>query len=354
MKRVLSNIVTKFQRDAVYDEHSTENIYMTNKFQDNESYKSSGYELIEFNDKENRQHRFLYKAPTKESDQFAMVFGGTDLDLNDKRYKNLFDKVASSGKNNQNIGIIVPIYPGYHQDKGKPSEKVIMNSADKIYEYITNKNERNSSDQLKGVEVKGSNLTITGYSLGGPIAASVAAKNIEVKNLVLISPPSSIKDVSIDVLSEDKPRLIRKLINIAAALFNEKYDIIESLKKLKTRDIQITHIVSANEDFNNIKGLDGKTHTERIKESLSGSVNYSISIIDDSQKRANAHANIINNSTALYDLKNAVRSNANINVVSNETQASQSQQKLTLRPISTPKLNIGAHRAYRDSGKSIS
>jgi alpha/beta superfamily hydrolase len=78
--------------------------------------------------------------------------------------------------------VILPDYKGYGKNKGKySSEAQFLNDAQSVYDYAL---QLYSSEQV----------VVIGYSLGSSAAAYVASKN-EAKQLILISPFYSVKDL---------------------------------------------------------------------------------------------------------------------------------------------------------------
>lgn len=245
----MKSLATYFQRSQIYERDELNSRPLTDA--DKQSLKNQyGLEYQEFKE-DGKLHRFLIRPAQQEASGYTMFLGGSDLNLLQDNYTALFSH------NKGDHGLIIPIYPGFHEEKlSNATEQNITNSVEKIYHH------------LKTHNIIGSNsLNLVGYSLGCPIAAKLASENKELKNITLVSPPSSVREVSIDTLSRLTNGFLDGLLRLCKKLLGEKYDTISYLKNCSSEQKQNTKIlIHKEEDFYAKKGIDGKTNIDRITE----------------------------------------------------------------------------------------
>ncbi|MEY3197385.1 MAG: hypothetical protein RLZZ59_756 [Pseudomonadota bacterium] len=276
--KLMKRIVTHFQKKEIYDPNDQE-INM------NELRNSCPeIQLLSFSDENGMKHRFLYKPPKDKDSPSIIHFGGTNLDYNDYSYRYLIGTLAK----NKDMGIVIPIYPGYHDKTTKPSERKLNSSCTKIYDAVTDftktqefKNEKNESIKLSGIVKK--NITLVGYSLGAPLAAKVAEHSQNKgQKLILVSPPASIRDFSAQ-LAKSMGRIGSFLAKMSY-LFGEEYNTLENLKKIP-ESASVSLISSDRDQFKTTKYEGNLSHIERLSNTLKeiSNTNTVISLDDTKQ-----------------------------------------------------------------------
>lgn len=114
--------------------------------------------------------------------------------------------------------------------RGKVRQSSIYSDAEKIYKYVVNH-----------YHVKNSNILLHGYSLGGPVAAHVAAtfsnKDNKFCGLILQSSMKNTLNAAYTVLTrQDRGLCMRILGSAAGYLFADSFDCEKELKKLYQKD----------------------------------------------------------------------------------------------------------------------
>lgn len=217
-------------------------------------------ELKTFEDDNGVEHRYLISKDAIEKGSCTFFCGGSDLNFAKTNYIDFMKKQKDMG-----VGLIIPIYPGFHEDKGSKKQKnateeSINASVAAIYKHVT---------EEEKIEPKKMNMV--GYSLGGPISAKLVRDNKELDNLTMISPPSSVEQASMDGLNPKSAKLKAWILDKVRGLLGEKYDTVGYLSDISSqadRNLKVTVIMDVQEEFATKRGKDGKTHFERIEGAL--------------------------------------------------------------------------------------
>ena len=170
----MKGVVTNRQRKDVYSiSEEPINMYRLN------NVNNLDLELKTFTDDKGVEHRYLISKDAAEKGSCTFFCGGSDLNMGKANYIDFIKNQKDKG-----FGLIVPIYPGFHEGHGSKKQKNateenINASVAAIYEHVK---------QEEGIDPK--KINMVGYSLGGPIAAKLVAENKELNNLTMVSPPS--------------------------------------------------------------------------------------------------------------------------------------------------------------------
>ncbi len=196
-----------------------ENIYFTNFNIDNELY---GYE---------------YKAKVvignaSLSGKYVIFYSGSGLS-NAIQINNILDFYISRGAT-----VIGVDYNGFGMgddqiSRGKIRQASIYSDAEKIYNYV-----------VKHYQVKSSDILLHGYSLGGPVAAHVAAsvsgKENKLCGLILQSSMKNTAHAAYEISkSVCNSSLVRILGSVRGYLFADSFDCEKELKRLYKKDPDI-------------------------------------------------------------------------------------------------------------------
>ncbi len=251
----MKGVVTNRQRKDVYSiSEEPINMYRLN------NVNNLDLELKTFTDDKGVEHRYLISKDAAEKGSCTFFCGGSDLNMGKANYIDFIKNQKDKG-----FGLIVPIYPGFHEGHGSKKQKNateenINASVAAIYEHVK---------QEEGIDPK--KINMVGYSLGGPIAAKLVAENKELNNLTMVSPPSSVEQASIDELNPKSNKLKAWVLDKVKGLLGEKYDTVGYLGDISSqtdRNVKTTVIMDTEEEFATKKGKDGKTHFERIEEAV--------------------------------------------------------------------------------------
>ena len=155
--------------------------------------------------------------------------------------------------NNTSHAILAPEYKGFHHTNKniRPSDKDYIESVEKSYLYLKEKN------------IKDEDISILGHSMGGYVASKFVEKHPKISNLILISPIDSLNYESEFVKKGTKKRSILnkyteffiKNFKACRKPFQKMFNIESPLKNITTN----THIIYAKNDRlvnkNNIEQL---------------------------------------------------------------------------------------------------
>lgn len=259
-------IITKLQKSYIYETN--------NKPINMDEIKSIIPEMkyVSFKDEKGKEHRFLYKPPKDKENKTNIFLGGTELNLNNSSYQKFLKNLNDQNKDN---GLIIPIYPGYHEKGHSPSEGKLKDSCEKIYQALTNPNQKtlfsiDGNQQQLIPSLPEQSLNIIGYSLGGTLAAHLASKANNANKLVLLATPASIRDVSVESAKENGG--IQAFIAKYPYLFGEKYNTLESLRGISP-NTKIDLISTTNDSFSQGNNSHFNRIENVVKERKSGTYN---------------------------------------------------------------------------------
>lgn len=162
--------------------------------------------------------------------KYVIFYSGSGLS-NVEQVRGVLDFYTSKGAT-----VIGVDYSGFGQSGkelsgGKIRQKSIYSDAERIYKYV-----------VEHYGVNASNILLHGYSLGGPVAAHVAANVSSSDNrlygLVLQSSMKNTANAAYGSL-EDKSGAVRVLGSIGGFLFADQFDCEKELKKLFKKDPNI-------------------------------------------------------------------------------------------------------------------
>lgn len=185
--------------------------------------------------KSGRSHIYAWDINPDNSPNYVIFLHG--MAQNVSNYQNLYEKIAA-----KNIGIFSIEYRGYgHNKKAWLSEDGMKKDIKKAFKYLI---------RQKGIRPQ--DITVIGHSMGGALAADFAAKNPELKSLILICPITNLNNIG-EKFSTNKHLGIgipKRLLDITkvSRIFNWmnslRFNSINKIKKTKTP----TYIIQSKND----------------------------------------------------------------------------------------------------------
>lgn len=186
---------------------------------------------------DNELHGYEYKAKVVTGDaclsgKYVIFYSGSDLS-NAIQINDILDFYISRGAT-----VIGVDYNGFGMgddqiSRGKIRQASIYSDAEKIYNYV-----------VKHYQVKSSDILLHGYSLGGPVAAHVAAsvsgKENKLCGLILQSSMKNTAHAAYEISkSVCNSLLVRILGSVGGYLFADSFDCEKELKRLYKKDPDI-------------------------------------------------------------------------------------------------------------------
>lgn len=165
------------------------------------------------------------------SEQYIIFYHGLgqNISSNQEMYKRILDK---------GYAVLAPEYGSFGRSNGKMTAKTIAKNTQAAIEYL-NKN-----------GIPNENIGVIGFSMGSFPAIETAAKNKNLKFLMLISPFNSIRN-EIELLAKGStvrlPKLLRLGIEKFPFLLKHLDNVFKTNKKMKKIDAPIYLIHSSND-----------------------------------------------------------------------------------------------------------
>lgn len=119
-------------------------------------------------------HGWFCKKQIQGKQKTIIYFGGNGDEVS---------SLVQEANHNLEWAILLINYPGYGNSDGQPSETIFFDSALKIYDYATSRN-----------DIDKNNIVIMGRSIGTGVATFLASKKNQ-KGVILISPFASMNNV---------------------------------------------------------------------------------------------------------------------------------------------------------------
>lgn len=176
------------------------------------------------------------------SEKYILFLHG--MAQNVSNYQHLYEMITG-----KNMSVFAVEYRGYGiNGVAKISEDKLCKDVENAYNYLVNEK-----------RIKPENITVIGHSMGGTLAAHLAAKHPDLKALVLICPIVQMVDLGPKFVFHKRlglgiPPFVKKLSDNFKPLmwfYNHRFNSIKKIKKINT---QIYYIQSIDDSVTTIKG----------------------------------------------------------------------------------------------------
>ena len=166
--------------------------------------------------------------------EYVLFLHGTSHNITNSQH--FYESIINTKK----FGVFIPEYRGYGKNqKINVDEHTLIEDGQAAVDYLVNKKNVNKNS-----------ISIVGHSLGGGIAAAVARRNPELKQVVLISPINTLKH-ELENIKNNKhikmPKFLRKIVETFPWLLSSVNKKFNTNKELQNTIVP-THIIHSKND----------------------------------------------------------------------------------------------------------